>query len=247
MLKKFKLKHLSLLMEEQIDYAGLMVELDDYKNPVWKRRKAFTKSFKRVYQFIEEVKGIDPKKVMMNIECPIRAPFNIDGISFAAMMEIHSTMSNPGKRSTLDLMGDIVAIACYQSCYKNDFDSDCGWFKRFRKIINDSPALDIMGLYNHIDAQIVESQKLWEQLFFEVNVEDNDYIEAGGARMSQFNVINTIKNTCTDFNVSYKGAWQMPYGVIQTNSLSKASASYVQHRMTEIKEARMKWQRKQRG
>ena len=73
-----------------------------------------------------------------------------------------------------------------------------------------------------------------------VHVEDKDFEQAGGNRMSQFNVINTIKMLCRDFNCTDSEAWQKSYALSQTNSYEAASRNFTQDQMRMLKEVKMK-------
>ena len=244
MLTKFKLKHLDLITEKQIDYAKFMVELYGYKNTRFNKVKAFVRCFNKTKVLIDQIKNIDTKKVLLNPDCSIKPPNNIDSISFKAMMQIQMLCSNAGKEKVGELISELIAIVCFENNCYGEFDCDSFRYKNFKNRILNKPAFDMIGLYNCIDKQLQESTKKWNKLFLAVEVEDPDYLNAGGDRMGKFNVNNTIKAICTDYNVSYHKAWFMSYGVTQANSLGKATAAHVQHLMSKIKEQRMKNQRR---
>ena len=241
MIDKLKIKHLNEFRNETINYAMLMVDLDDY-TPGRRlgKNKRFATSFQKVYAFIEEIKVLEPKDVEYTASCSILKPNSIDDITFSAMMELQQLIGNPGDRSMPDLMIETISIACYSENNAHDFDVDTNSYKQFKNLVANSNAMHMLGLYNWIDEQITNTTKEWQQRFFSVEVTDKDYEQAGGDRMNQFNVITTIKNTCTDFNVPYKEAWQLSYGLIQTNSYAKATSAHIQSQMTDIKEAKMK-------
>jgi len=243
MIKKFKLKHFDMLLQSDIDYAYFMQELDGYVNKRWLRKRKFKKSFFRTHALIEQIKKIELKNVLINPDFKMKAPDNIDSITFSAMMSIHNYISKPSE-SLSESIATVVTMVCYSEKYRGDFEVGGYRFDSFKKQIMNSPALDVMGLYNRINKQLDDSNTFWEKLFLEVNTTDEDYDNAEGYRMKSFNVINTIKNICNDFNYTEKQAWQVPYALTQTNSLSKATQSYVQDRMRSIKEDRMKSQRK---
>ncbi len=125
----------------------------------------------------------------------------------------------------------------------SDYDRESQEFQEFREKVLDSNLVDMLGLFNWVNSVVEESQARWAEAFFKVEVADPDYVQAGGDRMNQFNIINTIKNTCVDFNIPYKEALQMPYGMTQVNSLAKATQGHIQHLMTKSIERRMKMQR----
>lgn len=75
-----------------------------------------------------------------------------------------------------------------------------------------------------------------------VQVIDKD-LESVGADMSQFNVLNTIKSNCEDFNVSEKEAWGISYNLTMTNNYSKAYTSYIQEQIRIKQEAKIEARR----
>lgn len=245
MLDKLKLKHLEALLKDRIDYASLMVDIYGYKNNWLGKKLMFFKLFSKTYDLIEKVKEINPKNIKLDpVSCKIKYPENIDTITFAAMMEIHALMDSETDRDIGDLMAEQIALACYSENNEGKFDRDTIAFQNFKRLIEDSPAISMIGLYNHIYKQIVDSSLMWEERFLSVEVEDKDYENAGGHRMKQFNVLSTIKDICADFNVNYDEAWQVSYALTQTNSYAKATYSHIQKRMADIKEERMKRDRK---
>lgn len=244
MKNKFKLRHLDMLLDGKIDYAIFMVELNGYKNTWWNKRFLFMKSYMETYRFIEHIKQIDPKAIELNRECEILVPYDLDEISFSAMMELHALKNTDEDLSVAQLMSQLIAISCFSENNAEDFDIDSIAFQQFKQRIQQANALDMIGISNWVDAQLTESSKKWQQLFMDVEVEDKDYQQAGGQMMDKFNIVNTIKALCVDFNIKYAEAWQMSYSLTQINSLSKATSGYVQNQMSIIKEARMKANRK---
>ena len=75
-----------------------------------------------------------------------------------------------------------------------------------------------------------------------VEVVDKNLASVGGDALHQFNVINTIKSICNDFNVSEKEAWHISYNLAMTNSYSKAYEGYLQDQIRIKQEAKMKAQ-----
>jgi hypothetical protein len=76
-----------------------------------------------------------------------------------------------------------------------------------------------------------------------VQVIDND-LESVGGDLSQFNVINTVKSNCEDFNVSEKEAWGLSYNLTMTNNYSKAYSNYLQEQIRIKQEAKIEARRK---
>lgn len=245
LLNKLKLKHLETLLADRVDYASLMVDIYGYKNSWLGKKFMFLRLFNKTFNLIESIKNIDPKKLILDpAGYSIKYPEDIDVISFSAMMEIHMLVDSPQEGDLGDMMAQLIALACYSENREGKFDSESLEFKEFKQYILNSPALSMIGLYNHLYDAVEVSSKIWQERFQSVHVEDKDYDNAGGDRMSQFNVITTIKNSCRDFNVTYEEAWQISYVVTQTNSYARATEAHIQKKMSEIKEDRMRINRK---
>jgi len=244
MIEKFKLKHLDLLTEDKIDYARLMVEVDGYKNTWWNKRFGFMGSYKRTYSLIKYIQNLDPLLIDLDPGCKILIPENIDDISFSAMMELQMLLNNSSDLGLGELMAESIAIVCFSANSKLDFKIDSIAYNEFKSLIMDTSATQMMGISNWIHKSLKESTNHWQQKFFEVEVIDEDYKNAGGEKMNAFNIVNTIKALCTDFNVTYEEAWQLSYSLTQINSLSKATYGFIQHHMSKIKEAKMRANRK---
>jgi hypothetical protein len=243
MVEKLRLKHLDTILGEQQDHASIMMDVLGYKNRWFNRKRVFVKYMRDCLEIVAQAQQIDPTKIEYSEECDIKKPKSIDSISYRAMLEIQSLTGNSSDKSMGEAITMIIATACYGANHKGDYDSESLLFKSFIHKVKNSPLLEMFGLYNWISDQVKESQDRWDRLFLEVYIEDEDYQLAGGNRMSQFNVINTIKSICQDFNVDYDAAWQMPYAVVQANSLSGATSGYIQTQMSRIKEEKMKRQR----
>lgn len=237
---QMKLKHLDLQYEENVDYAKLMVELFGFKNTWLHRRFLFIKMFLRAKEFVNTMSFLDPTKIKYSENCPIKRPESIENIPYIAMMELYALSGQKHERVTSELISNTIAITCYNTIHDRDFDIDSKSFKQFKERILEMNLIDALGLYNWIGESLIKSAAHWERLFFEVHVEDRDFVAAGGDRYNKFNIINTVKNTCSDFNVKYEEAWQMPFIVVQTNSLAKATYAHIQSEMSNIKERRMK-------
>ena len=242
MIKNFKLKHIDALMSENVNYAYLMTEFG-YRKTFFRKRHNFKRAFSETYNFIESIKDFDPKNIELNPECDIKYPENIDSISFKAMMTVVSYMNNSDDLLS-ESMAMVIAIVCFSENCGGDFEQSGYRFDSFKKKVLNARAFDMIGLFNLLDKKLIESAEFWERRFLEVDVSDEDYLNAGGSMMNGFNVVNTIKNICSDFNYTEERAWQVPYALTQTNSLSKATQSFIQDRMRKIKEDRMKAQRR---
>ncbi len=237
-----KLKHLGLISTENVDFKPIL--FDNYRYNRWKFWKIFelVRFTKQLTLKINEVRQMDFKKVDEVEGCLIKRPENIDLISFEAMIEIQQFIegADTENENIETLISNVIAMACFSANYSKDFDIEGEDYKNFLKAVLNTDLVQMMGLYQWVTVALNESSEYWNKRFEEVNVEDKDYAQAGGNLLNQFNVLNTIKSTANDFNITYKEALQMSYGMTQANSLSKATASFVQHNMEKIIEARMK-------
>lgn len=240
-----KLKHLHLIAATSPNYKEIMTEVVGYKNNWFSRKWKFVKQFKTAFLLTQEMRNLDPAKLKWNEEsCPIKKPVNVDFISFQAMMELQALFGEGANEDNmLDVIASSIAIVCYQDNIKGEYESDGKKFQDFKEEVLNHSFVEMFGLYNWIVEDTQRSVDDWNQRFFSVEVADEDYEQAGGSRMGQFNVINTIKGVCEDFNVTYKDAWQLSYQLVQTNSYSKATQHHIQDNMRKLKEAKMKAQR----
>ena len=240
-LPSIKLKHLDVISQETPEYATIMKEELGFKNNWFKRKFHFINNFKTAFLLINEVRGIDPTKLTWTEECPIEKPDSIDFITFQAMMELQALLNGAKDvKDITDLIAQSITIACFSANHtKLDYDSECEAFEKFKNKILNYKYVDMMGLYNWIVKSLTESADDWNQRFFSVEVKDVDYELAGGHRMSQFNVIMTIKTICEEFNLPFKEAWQLSYNLVQTNSYAKATQAHIQDQMRILKEGKM--------
>jgi hypothetical protein len=236
-LKRVKLKHLRGLEDGKPNYSKIMRDVLNFRNILFFSKILFKKKFIEACDIVGEIAKISPSDVLIDRNSKIKAPFNIDNISYLAMLEIQTYSKED--ESVIDMIADIVCIACYSSNRTSDYDHNSDDYKTLREEIINTPFKEIFGLYNWIDRALVKSAKTWNKNFLSVQVLDSDYEDAGGDRMKQFNVINTVKSICKDFNKDYDSAWQMPYGVVQMNSLEKATQSYIQTNLGNIREKQM--------
>lgn len=227
---EIKVKHLSELFSgNDISIMGLM----GIKNNLYNRLR-YQKELRILSYDIHNILNKNAEDIKYDKDCGIKIPSNIDNISFENMMSLLS-FKKEGK-DLIEVICAKIALACHE---ENNVSENT-----MKRRVLELPFVSAMGIINWINESIRKSQEDWEKRFLSVYVVDKDYDAAGGHAMNQFNVINTIKNTCNDFNVTYKEAWKMPYSVVQTNSYAKATASYVQHKMEQIKKQKMEQQRK---
>ena len=240
-LPSIKLKHLDVIAQDTPEYTAIMKEELGYSNNWFSRKFNFINTFKTAFLLVNEIRQVDPSELTWTEDCPIEKPDNIDFISFQAMMEIQALLNGAkDAKDFTDLIAQSIAIACFSSNHKDlDYDSECEAFEQFKKQILNYKYVDMFGLYNWIVKNLTNSAEDWNQRFLSVEVRDNDYELAGGHRMSQFNVIQTIKSICEDFNLPFKEAWQLSYNLVQTNSYAKATQNHIQDQMRILKEGKM--------
>lgn len=244
LLATVKLKHLNLISQEQVNYKEVMTEVLGYKNNWFTRKFKFIKTFAIAYSLSEQIRNIDPAKLTYDEKCSIKKPANIDFISFQAMMELQALLGATNEQTDLlHVTSQAIAIACYSENNEGDYISEGQKFDNFKQRILNSSFIEMFGLFNWIVEDVTRSSEEWTQRFFSVQVEDMDYDRAGGSRMSQFNVIMSIKSICADFNLPFKEAWQLSYNLVQTNSYAKATQNHIQENMRMIKESKMRSQR----
>lgn len=234
-----KLKHLELFAQEDMDYKTVMEEVFQYKNTWIDRNFRFRKVFTNISKVITEVQAIDITKLDIHIDTKIKYPSDIDRISFQARLEMDSKKGD----SVVEHVTNVIALACFETHFNRSFDSDSKLFIKFKEYILEQPMIHMMGLYNSISKAIKESDTKWNKLFLQMHVVDKDYEEAGGpAILGRFNLLTLVKKVMKDFNCKYGEAFLKPYSLIQMNSLESASNSYIQDRMTKIKERNLKRQ-----
>lgn len=237
-----KLKHLPIIGSDKIEYSEVMTEIVGYDNTWISKKRHFKKDFKTAFDLVEAIRNVDISKVEWTEDCPIDKPANIDFICFQAMMELQALLDGGlEEESLVDNVTKTIAISCFEACNKEeDYSSDSEAFEKFQERILDMPLIDMFGLYNWITTSVMESATMWSERFLSVEVQDADYDLANGHRMVQFNVIMSIKNICSDFNIPFKEAWLLSYNLVQTNSYSKATSTKIQDDMRILKENRMK-------
>lgn len=248
-LGKVKLKHLDLLLQDQPDYAGAMSEIYGYNNNWFTRKWNFAKKFQKAYVMVQQLRNIDPNDLEITDDCPIIRPQNIDFISFQAMMELQAHLGQGmDDKLPAKMIARTIAIACYQSQYKlKKYDSEGQGFIQYENWILNQDYLQVFPVFTWIVKQLEESTETWNERFFSVEILDEDWELANGNRMSQFNVIQTLKGLCQDFNIPIEEAWQISYNMVQTNSYAQATLNHIQDQMRRVKELRMQSTRDQKN
>lgn len=239
-----RLKDLDNITSEKVDVEVIMREVLGYNNYFLGRRFVFKNISKKAIKLISEARQIDPTKCKVNNYCEINCPKSIDSIPYMAMLELRNAFAINTKNNLSEVIALIVAIVCYKNNYKElDYNSNSASFIDFKNKVINSNVWDMLGIYNWAVNAEKESSKTWAERFASVHVEDEDFEKVGSKSLAQFNVIKTIKTLCKDFNVNEKGAWQIPYALVQTNNYEIATSNYVKAELTKLKEIRLKEKR----
>lgn len=238
-----ELRFLTLLSQEKVDYKVLLQERLGFTKARWYHTLYFIRSFKKLAKEVEVLRNLDPKKIEESEDCRIKRPEGIELISYGAMVELQILFQNPGEKEIGELITQSIAISCFETHTKKDFDSDSKDYKEFLELVSQEDLVHMLGLYNWVDTQIKASVEKWNKLFNNVRVFDEDWDNAGGSMMEKFDVLNTIKKTCLAFNLDYFRVLQLPYGLVQANSLSDATRYFIQDKMKTAIEVRMKSKR----
>ena len=242
MVGDIKTKHLKLFIDERVDVANVMREVLGFNYKGLKKYLFFTKYFNKAYKLMNEMSGIDLQALPLK-ESWLRIPSDIDHIPLIARLTLESKVADLGSGDLIDNIVYIVALGCYYETTSKPLDVNSPYFREFKHRIYNTPFTAIIPIFNWIKRDLERSVNKWEGLFKQVEVLDKDYDLAGGFMMKKFNVINTIRNICQQLNVNKEDAWQVSYTITQTMALSDATSAYIQKRMTDIKENRMRQQR----
>jgi len=243
-----KLKHLGDILSTDIDHLKLMKEIFGYRETFINKIFKFKKIFFKLNNLINDISSMPKSNLVLSKEkISIKIPEDVDRIPYIAMLELQSFISNiPEDYDFQKIIQEVVSIYAFKANYKtHDFDKSSWTFDIFRNSIQDESAVQMIALYNLILKQIKDSSTHWNNQFLNVEVHDQDMVNAGAERSKPFNVVKTIKNTCRDFNEDYKSSVQLPYIIIQTSSLDRATDAKIQDDLRIIKEDKMKANRKQ--
>lgn len=240
---KLKLKHIDVLAEvneSKRDLSILMLEVFGYKNTFFGKKKKFLNYFKKSFDLAQEISQIDYKEIKVNEDSHIKKPENIDSISYLAMLDLNGICAE-GDREKLGLhIANVNAIATYEENKESKYSMRSKSFEKYRDNLLELSLFDMIGLYNWVTNNVDKSADNWNKMFMSVEVRDKELDSVGGSALHQFNVINTIKGICSDFNVSEKDAWYISYNLVMTNNYSKAYEGYLQDQIRIKKEAQMK-------
>jgi hypothetical protein len=238
---KLRLRDLEgISKNDEIEGLTILKEVVGLKKTWFFKKMLFRIAVKKASKLITEARGFDLNTIEYTEDCKIKKPQHIDNISFRAMTTLHSKIGSANTDYMSDLISEIISTACFQENREGDFDSGSAEYIAFKKQVLDSPLFHMMGLFNWICNAVDDSQKTWRKRFMSVEVPNPDLKEAGIHRMSQFNVLVTIKTICADFNVGFNEAWQMSYALTQTNSYSKATYDHIHENLRMLKETKMK-------
>lgn len=244
---RLRLKDLNKLTGETVDFYGILREVVGLKKYWFFKKIFFSIAAKKAISLVNEYRNMNIDELVYNEKSDIKKPSNIDNISYKAMMELVSEITSSNAESDpVEVMVNVIAIGCYSENVEQYYDSNGEKFDDFKNQICNSPLEDMVGLYNSICVEAHESQVRWKKMFMSVKVDNPDLERAGISRMSQFNVLNTLKSMCQEFNCSYDEAWQMSYALTQTNAYSKATYDHIHENLRIIKEQKMKTKRRRR-
>lgn len=244
-MQRLKLKHLDAISKEKINYSVLAKDLLKYNRWKFWQMFSFVKKMEELHKHITEVRGLDFSNLEENELCTIKRPNEIDELPLIAMLELQGLFDRDVEEIGIgELIIQTISISCFSSNSSSKFDLSSKEFIDFRHKVSESDLVYSMGLYQWINTAFNQSSQEWNKAFFEVEIINNEYDQAGGKMMEKFNVLATIKNTCQDFNMDYYSAMQIPYGIVQATGLMKATAGYIESKMSDIAEARMRTDRR---
>ena len=237
MREKFKLRHLDIVLdEERKDIATLMVDILDYKNSIFGKTKFFVKNFLKIKTIVAELENLDFETIPLNKESHIKSADSIDDISYLAMLNLRGAIDNSSELSMSNYIANVISIATYGENRFSKYKPNSKSFKNYLDSVMNANMFDMIGLYMHILRDLESTSKEWNERFMSVEVIDKDLEAAGGAGLQQFNVVNTIKALCNDFNVTHDAAMYISYSLVMTNNYSKAYAGFIQENIRIKKE-----------
>ena len=240
---KLKLKHIDVLAEvdeSKRDLSSLMLDVFDWKYTFFGKKKKFLDLAKKSHDLAVEVSQMDYKEIEVNENSHIVKPGNIDAISYLAMLDLIAEKSKGYEESLALHIASVNAIATYEENKVSKYSIASKSFERYRDSLLDQNMFDMIGLFNWVTESLSVSSKNWNERFMSVEVRDKYLDSVGGSALNQFNVVNTIKSICNDFNVSEKDAWYISYNLVMTNNYSKAYEGYLQDQIRIKREAEMK-------
>ena len=237
---KLKLKHLDLFLTEEPSYKDILIKVFQYKTKGFLRAFRLRGYVKEALELINTVSSVVPTELEVPDNLAYKLP-RIDDLSTKARLGLEIMIESAQETMEfIDWVVDVVSITLFTANKNQPYDDKSPLLLDFKKEILNQPYDHIIGVVNWIKSEMIKSNTRWNDLFKEVSKPDPDYFLAGGHLLDRFNVINSIKKICKDFNLSYHEAWDIPYSVMQTNNLEGSTSAMVQERMAELKEARFK-------
>ena len=240
-MKELRLKDYENIMSEQPNLSKVMVELNGFDTKSIFKKWRFKKSYVECYNKVMELREIDPTTLRPSDSDIIKLPNSVDSIEYVAMLELVNELSIFGNISESNSIAELICKVCFSTNNKGvAYDSESPEYRSFKYKVLNSNYIETMGIYNWIVLGYESSQKAWAERFESVSIDDPDYALAGGARMSQFNIVSTLENMCKAFGLTRAEAELESYALVQTLSYKNASAAYTQDQMSNLKEIRMK-------
>tara|TARA_B110000285_G_scaffold218295_1_gene267586 strand:+ start:323 stop:1060 length:738 start_codon:yes stop_codon:yes gene_type:complete len=238
MKEKFKLKHLDIILEDKKkDFATLMVDVLGYKNSIFGKAKFFVKNFLEMKKMLEDIEKVDFEKIPLNENSHIKKPSSINDIPYLAMLNLRGVVDNQSELSMANYIAKIIAIATYSENRSSLYKPESKSFNNYVNNLMNVSLFDMVALYVHITNDLKNTSKEWDERFMSVEIKDSYLENAGGEGLAQFNVVNTIKGLCNEFNVTHEEAMYISYSLVMTSAYSKAYSGYVQENIRIKKEA----------
>ena len=238
MKEKFKLKHLDTILDkEKTDYATLMVDVLGYKNSRIGKAKFFVKNFLKMKKVLEDIEEVDFENIPLNERSHIKKSSSINDIPYLAMLNLRGMVENESSLSMSNYIAKIIAIATYSENRTSLYKPESKSFNNYVNNLMNVNLFDMIALYVHITKDLKKTSKEWDERFMSVEVKDEYLENAGGAGLAQFNVVNTIKGICQDFNITHDDAMYVSYSLVMTSAYSKAYSGFVQDNIRIKKEA----------
>ena len=238
MKEKFKLKHLDTILDkEKTDYATLMVDVLGYKNSRIGKAKFFVKNFLKMKKVLEDIEEEDFENIPLNEKSHIKKSSSINDIPYLAMLNLRGMVENESSLSMSNYIAKIIAISTYSENRTSLYKPESKSFNHYVDNLMNVNLFDMIALYVRIKKDLKKTSKEWDERFMSVEVKDKYLDNAGGAGLAQFNVVNTIKGICQDFNITHDDAMYVSYNLVMTSAYSKAYSGFVQDNIRIKKEA----------
>lgn len=240
-----KLKHIDYIKGDgTVDVEGMFYAIYGKKKTLIGNRWVQLRRIKRFAEQLNKIMNTDLLELKIKEGTKIRIPKNIDSIPFRAMTELMTYIEKDDRSVLSDYISNVVCMGVLSANVQTGYSSGGLRYISMRSRIQNLELFEAFGIFNWVTRQVNESSKKWNERFDSVEIKDPNYEAAKGKRMQQFNILNTLKSLCTDFNVTIDQAWQIQYGVVMSNNYSKATRSHIQEGIRTIKEQEFKKKRK---